>query len=132
MDHAVQISQRSVENEYSVINEENGILICRFKKGLNLNLEAARKCVEMRKDFSEGRSYPLLVDMRELESVSREAREYMADEGASLVTAGALLISSPVTRTIGNIFLMLNRPRVPGRLFNSKAAALAWLKEFTV
>jgi hypothetical protein len=131
MDHAVQINQRGVENEYAVISEENGILICRFKKGLDLDLEAARKCVQLRKDFSEGKSYPLLVDIKELESASSEAREYMANEGTSLVTAGALLISSPVTRTIGNIFLMLNRPRVPSRLFNNKAAALAWLKEFT-
>jgi hypothetical protein len=129
MDQTVQMS-RAGQNEYASICEKNGILVCRFAKGLQMDLEVAKACVKLRIDFSGERNYPLLVDMRELTSSTRDAREYMASEGSRLVTAGALVVSSPLTRAIGNIFLMLNRPPVPTRLFNSEASAEAWLKEF--
>jgi hypothetical protein len=130
MDHAVQIIERKVENEHAVVTEENSILICRFKKGLHMDLEIAKTCVQLRMDFSGGKPYAVMVDMRELVSLSKDAREYMASEGSRLIIAGALIVSSPLTRTISNIFLMLNRPPVPVRLFNSETAALAWLREF--
>jgi hypothetical protein len=131
MDHAVQISEHKAQNEYAVVTEENGILTCRFKKGLHMDFEIAKTCVQLRMDFSKGRPYPVLVDMRELVSLSKDAREYLASEGSRQITAGALLVSSPLTRTLGNIFLMLNRPPVPTRIFNNEAAAITWLGEFT-
>jgi hypothetical protein len=46
-------------------------------------------------------------------------------------SATALIISSPLSRAIGNFFLGLNRTSMPTRLFTSEADALAWLSEYT-
>jgi len=35
---------------------------------------------------------------------------------------------SPLSRAVGNIFLGVNRPLVPCRLFTSEPQALAWLR----
>jgi hypothetical protein len=68
--------------------------------------------------------------MKGLKSVSKDAREYLANEGTALVKAGALVISSLLTEMIGNIFLSVNKPKVPTRLFLDEATAIAWLKQF--
>ncbi len=78
-----------------------------------------------------GRRRPLLVDMSAIESISREARVYYAGaEAATVLSAVALLVRSPLSRAIGNFFLGLNRPAVPTRLFSAEAEALAWLRGF--
>ena len=72
----------------------------------------------------------VLVDMRGVRSQSREARQYFAGAEAEKATlAVALLIGSPVSRVLANVFLRLNPQRIPTALFTDEAAAIAWLME---
>ena len=71
----------------------------------------------------------VLVDMRLIESISREARLYYANERtASIQRATALLIDSPVSRVIANFFMGLNRPLSPTRMFTDETEAIRWLQ----
>ncbi len=82
-------------------------------------------------EVSQGKKRPLLVDIRIMKSVDREAREYLAgDEATRNNCATAMIVGSPLSRTIGNFIMIFNKPRFPTKLFTSEAAALAWLKEF--
>jgi hypothetical protein len=82
-------------------------------------------------DLYHGDTHPLLVDIRDVKSASREARQYFAGgRDIETTTAVALLVRSPVSRVIGNFFLGLNKPQFPIRTFDSEADALAWLKGF--
>lgn len=110
---------------------EGNILRCTFADKLELTLEKASFCVQKRIAFSEGIDRLCLIDMRGLKSVTKDAREYLADEGSKCITAGALLIGSALTRTIGNIFLSLNKPPVPTKLFTDVQEAKEWLMRFT-
>ena len=48
----------------------------------------------------------VLIDMTAISEISKEARDYFANERtASIQRATALLISSPVSRVIGNFFM---------------------------
>jgi hypothetical protein len=68
-------------------------------------------------------------DMREIRSITREARLFASSADAiQVVKAVALLIGSPVSRVIGNFFLGINKPPYPTRIFTSEAEALSWLK----
>jgi hypothetical protein len=72
---------------------------------------------------------PFLMDIRNARSLSREARAfYDSAEVAEVFSATALLVSSPLSRAIGNFFLGFNRPAMPTRLFESEGEALAWLR----
>ncbi len=51
----------------------------------------------------------------------------MGAEGILRVTLNA---GAPLSRAIGNIFMGLNKPDFPLRLFTSDAEALAWLTGF--
>lgn len=41
----------------------------------------------------------------------------------------ALMVESPATRIIGNVFLKVSKPRIPTKLFQNRDAARAWLRE---
>ena len=74
----------------------------------------------------------MLIDMRLIKSISREARVYYANERtASIQRATALLINSPVSRVIANFFMGLNRPLSPTRMFTDEAEAIRWLQTFS-
>lgn len=131
MDQAVPIgSNRFLENKYMRIWEDDGILVCKFADGLEMDLDIAKACVGLRLEYSRGESFALLVNMKGMKSATKEAREYMSNEGSRQVLAGALLISSPVSRVLGNVFLSLNRPQVATRLFTTERSAVEWLKKF--
>ena len=69
--------------------------------------------------------------MRATTEISKEARDYFANERtASIQRATALLVSSPVSRVIGNFFMGLNKPMSPTRMFTDTAAAIQWLHGF--
>ncbi len=73
----------------------------------------------------------VLVDMRATTEISKEARDYLANERtASVQRATALLVRSPVSRVIGNFFMGLNKPISPTRMFTDTAAAIEWLHGF--
>ncbi len=74
----------------------------------------------------------VLIDMTAVTEISKEARDYFANERtASIQRATALLVSSPVSRTIGNFFMGLNKPISPTRLFTDPNKAIRWLHTFS-
>ena len=81
--------------------------------------------------LSEGKKRLVLIDIKEVKSISREARQYYGSEKMTeSASATALLVGSPVTRVIGSFFLGLYRPSHPVKLFTSEAEAIKWLKGF--
>ncbi len=96
-----------------------------------LDKETAIKIVKGRIAFKEGKSYPSLFDIREVKSTNKDGRDYMANEGNDLVVASALLVSSSVTKMIGNFFMTVSKPKNPTRLFTSESEARDWLARFS-
>ena len=71
---------------------------------------------------------PLLADIRTLRGVSLGVRTRMSSERAGRYLARvALVADNPLTRTIGNFFMRLNRPPFPLRIFDGEDEALRWL-----
>lgn len=74
----------------------------------------------------------VIIDMTAVFEISKEARDYFANERtASIQRATALLIGSAVSRIIGNFFLGLNKPITPTRLFTDPQDAIKWLHTFS-
>jgi len=76
--------------------------------------------------------FALLVDVRPIKSITKEARDYFSMRGReSRVIGFAILIDSPLSTIIGNFFMGLNKPRVPVRLFTNEIKALTWCRNLT-
>lgn len=67
------------------------------------------------------------MDLREVDSIDRPAREYFMDQSASYY-AVALVIGSPSTKMLANFFLGLKRGSIPVKMFTDEADAVAWLQ----
>jgi hypothetical protein len=118
------------ETAYLKLWIDQGILFCEYADHLEMDLNIAKLCVESRVEFSKGISYPVCIRVKKIKSIDKQARQYLANEGTALVKAGALIIGSPVTKILGNIFLQIDKPSVPTRLFTNEEEGIEWLKKF--
>jgi hypothetical protein len=111
-----------------------GIVFWRYREGAVVELTEAEEEVkvvgELVKEYLDGRSL-LLIDIRLIASISRDARRLFASDEVSNtygVRALALILGSPVSTFIGNFWQAINRPPHPTRLFTDEAKAVEWLE----
>jgi hypothetical protein len=110
----------------------DGYILTKVKSGAEIGLNDAKENTEIVINLSKGKNFPILVDLREIKSISKEARDHFSMRGRKPhVTAIAMLVNSPVSRIVGNFFLGLNKPTVPTRLFNSQKEAVNWIAKIS-
>ena len=107
-------------------DESAGVACTDWLPGAICGLEEARAVDAEIHDLGKGRVLSL-VDLREVDSIDRPAREYFMNNSAGY-RAVALVASSAATRMLANFFMGLKRGPIPVRMFTTKADALVWLK----
>lgn len=110
------------------VDEE--ILFFTYAPKLEMTIEVARDIVASRLSYTGNQSVFTVIDVSNLKSTTKEARDYMSDPNGGLVgiNAGAFLSNSVVTTVIINLFLKINKPSVPAKFFTSKDEALKWIR----
>ena len=93
------------------------------------DLEDATAAISAMNELTGGRRSPLLVDLHDGGQQTRPARLEFARRD-DLVSAVALIVSTPLGRIMGNFYIRVSRPPYPVRLFDDEASALAWLLAF--
>lgn len=118
----------SYEEIFTTTLDSRGFIITRVAPLAQIELEAAKDNSRRVKELSGDQVYPILVDIRKIRSISKEARDHfsMRDRKPGVI-AIAMVVSSPLSRIIGNFFLGLNQPAVPTRLFNDEEMAEQWI-----
>lgn len=97
----------------------------------NVDLKVAEQVTEERHKFTQGKKYPVLVDYRMVTNTTKEARDYFCTEYAYKdLTAMAVLIDSPVGKIISAFFYQIMKPPYTLKIFNNKAKAIKWLKQY--
>ena len=125
------VVRREINTPYVHLVMQDGIVIA-VCGNLELTRDIAEVIVRTRVAFTEGEGYPVLVDITQIASVSKEARLYLSrDEAVHGISAGALLVNSAFSTFIGNFFLKIafSNP-FPTQLFHNKATAIKWLQQF--
>ena len=114
------------------LDRRHGIVRVSFVPGTVQDLDNAREEFAAVVRVSRGERLPLLVDMANTKSITREARAFFAsDEVAKALSAVALLSRSSVTTMMANVyFAVFGDQGVPTKLFTQEAEAIAWLKGF--
>jgi len=108
--------------------DDEGILRVENLPGAELTLEDAQASSRASAEITAGRTVPVLVDMRESRSITREARLHFAND--PLIRAQALLVGSRTSKVLGEFFIRLSRATCPVRVFTSEPEALDWLRGF--
>jgi len=110
---------------------EDGICRTVVKSNAVIELHHAQENTDTVVTLSNNSQPPILVDIRKIKSINKEARDHFAmRDRKPRVCAIAMLINSPLSKVVGNFYLAINQPSVPTKLFNSEDKAIEWLKQF--
>ena len=119
-----------LDNEYQKLDLENSIIIATWKINV-IDLTVAKKTHINIQNAASGKKYPLLIKMSLIQESTTEARNFLAsdDKGA---TAVALYVDSVLGSFISSFFIMVNKPKIPYKIFNDETKAKKWLEQFIV
>lgn len=110
---------------------EKGVVHIVYKDNVEIELEDV---IEMRKisyQLSNGKEYVSVYESGQHTSITKEAREIpLNDIHTKNRKALAIVVSSLAQRLISNFFRNANKSSHPIKIFNSKANALIWAKQF--
>lgn len=125
------MSVKVLESRAFITRMENDICITKVKPDSVITLIDAIENTKAVIEVSELSTPPILVDLREIGSIDKDARDHFAMKNRTPnVSAIALLIKSTVSRFFGNMFFSFHQPTVPTKLFTSEEKAKEWLKKF--
>ena len=112
--------------------DDDGIIRIVTKPGVTKQaLSDAVENMEAVELLRQGKKRPIFVDIRDAMSTDAEGRRYYSRaELAENFSASAFIVGSPLSRVIGSLFLGLNKPPFPVKLFDSPEKALEWLRDF--
>ena len=110
--------------------EADGTMVLRFRDGVRVMGEHGAEAVRAHLAAARGRKLRTLADVRGVIGNDRQTRQLAAGpEVAAVTLCMAVLVGDPLSRTLGNFFLLVSRPAYPTRIFTDEAAARRWLAE---
>jgi len=107
----------------------DGIVQVVWVAGATALLDDAIATVEAVARLTDGRRIPLLVDMRDTGPQDRATRAAWTARN-DVSSAVGLIVGTPLSRMVGNLFIRMNKPPFPVRLFDNEASAVKWLKAY--
>ena len=112
---------------------QDEILIIAYKPGIQINQELAEEIVSCRLSFTQNKNMPAMIISQGVVSIDKPAREYLASsEATEGLAATAIIVNSPFSRFLGNFFLVVNKTKMPVKIFSNIPQAKKWLHQFIV
>lgn len=106
------------------------IIRFRLLDDIDIEKKDAEEAIEAINTITQRKKYYLLTETGNNFTASAEAREYMASNiGSTSILANAIYLKSLPIRLIINVYVKINKPVVPTKVFNSEELALEWLNE---
>lgn len=118
-----------LENEFIKFYIEDEILNSIFIKPTIINVENAKKLIDLRHQISNNKKQYWCYDIKGLKSMDKTGRDYANTHGQDQLHACAVITHSHVSQFIFNTFLMIKKPKTPFKAFNDRESAIAWLRK---
>lgn len=111
--------------------DDEGILRVRSVEGTELDLEEVKECFEIYRKLGvdKEKCLQLLIPSGHL-ILTKDAREYSAQQGKHFFKAVAIISNSLIVRMLFNFFNSFYNHGVPFRLFANEEEALKWLRKY--
>lgn len=126
-------TDQKIENEFCSMQIKEGILYSWYKKGVVIDLTAAKLIVADRHKLIGDLKLPVLVFDQGTNEVKRDARIFLSsEEGMKGISAGAFIVTNPVTKMVVQFWLSLNviKSNFPIKSFTKEEDAVAWLTAY--
>jgi len=116
------------------------IIVSRVSEKTIIDVDGVKDSLNSLKYLGKGQKVLLLSDIRKVGTITKSARAAAQGkkvDGLELdfgfndvIQASAILVNSGVSRILGNLFIGLNRPAFPTKIFTKEDQALEWLSAF--
>lgn len=126
------MEQNKEEAEFNniILKLKNGILFCEYKEDI-IDLHKAKKIITDRLIYTNGISYPALIQSINKIEIDKSARSFFKSEESSKgLTAVAMMSTNSYSLIMMNFMIRLYRPSIPIKMFNNKEKAIEWLSTF--
>ena len=124
---------KPIETKYARYYIEDGIMYIIFLPGIIISESVAKVMSEDRIRLCEGIFMPVFVDSTGLASIDTLARRHFASaESLKYLSAAGILAESLISKLAGNLYITVDKPQIPVKLFTTKATAVKWLKRFRI
>lgn len=126
------ISKNIVEIECALLElRHDGILHIHIKNEDTFEIDDSRALVEARVELVGERKTPIVYTATKFVIPSKEVREFVATESRSTnVLADAFVINSLPQRLMATMFVTINKPVRPTRIFYHFDDALDWARPY--
>ncbi len=118
----------SATPSFSVLYENSILKIC-ISKDVIIDLQIAKEIISQCTQISNNEIHANLVDLREMNFVYNDARQFFASQDQSTVVAIAILIGSQIQASFANLYFKFNRPKLRTKLFADELEAVEWLQQ---
>lgn len=116
-------------DQFSIYKRHDGIIVITIADNAFLTLKDTNQSDVARRNLTRGNPHLLLVIAGKRALIDKEVRNYGANmEMMHDVIAMGVVIRNFPQRLIGNLFLTMDRPPRPVKLFENAAEAITWLK----
>lgn len=117
-----------LDNHVARFEYFEGVVFGTFK-AKNIDKKEALFSIESRIKATKEIPHLILIDIKNIKTVTKEAREVFSSEYSfKYVKSTAILVKSPFSAAIANLYLKINKPKGNVRLFPSEKMAINWLK----
>ena len=122
---------KTFENQYCRLEIKDDIMYADYKEVV-IALPDAKKMLADRIMFQQREHYDCipLVHHFKAKYVNKAARKYLGDEGVVGLNASAFIVKTLAAKTLVNIFLFMEKPKLPIRVFEDELTAVNWIKGF--
>lgn len=109
---------------------KDGILFIERQIRVQYTLENFKDNVSQRMAYTEGFSYPVVVFGKDIISIDKAARAYMAGEASRNILSRAFVLEKLQGKLQLQFFLETHDQPVPTEIFEEMETAIEWSKQF--
>lgn len=123
MPHTMNHTSEIITKAVTLRRRSDNIVDYIQRPGIAIDMAAAREVMDAVKEFGGEGKVSLLIDISTMErpTTNRETRQYLSSSAHARYLSGmALIVGSPVSRVLGNLFINFNKPGYPTRLFSDE------------
>jgi len=126
------LPQRYCTQHNEIWLDEAGVLWVCAHSMYEMDIDETKACFEVYRQMGLGAHHKVLqvIDARQSFTLTKEARDYVAEHGKTFFMASAIISNSLPVRLIINFFSTFYPNQVPLKIFGNEKEALKWLQQF--
>lgn len=127
----VKTENNYFENDFAEVSYKDKTIFVTYKDNAKVSLQGAEKMTELLKSLVNGEPSLMVADIRKLHFIAKDARKFLSTtEATSHIKAMAIYSDNYVNNALGNLYLLINKPKIPSKLFSSMDKAMEWIKDY--